>query len=142
MDRYVTRLYYHKRIVLEKHPHIKNVTINRITYTENFKQLIIRDLNRGLSANQAFAKHGLPVELIGENRVRTAANRWRKKYQQFREVGLIDMREFNHNPYKRNLVAEYREKYQFLKMNFEQITQENLTMQTIIKQQVSDLSKK
>src|SRR5699024_3844108 len=47
---------------------------------------------KGKTARQIFTEASLPVEVLGERRIHTAANRWKKAYQKSGITGVRDQR--------------------------------------------------
>lgn len=63
---------------LQKNPYIKNVSEKAITYTKEFKELFLRELNKGKATTEIFRNAGFDTKLIGRKRMDDFANRIKK----------------------------------------------------------------
>lgn len=80
---------------LTKNPYVKKVSEKSIPYQDEFKRLLILQLEAGKTPRMIFEQAGFEVEMIGTKRIETAANRWKKAYQRSGVVGLKDTRQTN-----------------------------------------------
>lgn len=106
-----TKLFTEKEIkILSKNPYVKTVTTNAITYSEEFKNILIDQYEKGRFPREIFEDCGFDIEIIGMDRVRSSAMRWRRAYRKGGVLGLRDTRVGNSGrPRERELLAE--EKY-------------------------------
>lgn len=95
---------------LKKNPYVKAVSDKAITYTDEFKQLFIRENEVGKLPRQIFEEAGFDIEMIGMTRVQKAGTRWRTAYKKQGITGLEDSRKYSSGrPLERELSIE--EKY-------------------------------
>ena len=80
---------------LNKNKHVLRVSHKAITYSDEFKLHFIAEYNNGKQTRIIFEEAGLSVELIGLERVRSAAKRWKKSYKAKGILGLSDTRKGN-----------------------------------------------
>lgn len=66
---------------LEKNINVKTVSNKAITYTDDFKNEFIVKSNKGIFPRQIFEEAGLGIDILGLNRIKQAAGRWRKSYK-------------------------------------------------------------
>lgn len=93
--------------ILSKNKYVKSVSKRGITYTDEFKTLFIAKHNKGYLTTQIFIDAGFDVDILGNVRIWSASNRWRKSYKQSGELGLRDTRKFNSGrPLSRELSTE------------------------------------
>lgn len=64
---------------LRKNPYVKTVTENGITYTEEFKNIFIKEHSEGIPTSIIFERHGFDINVLGENRIHSASKRWRQQ---------------------------------------------------------------
>jgi len=109
---------------LRKNPYVKAVSDKAITYTDEFKQLFIRENEVGKFPRQIFEEAGFDVEMIGITRVQKAGNRWRTAYKKQGITGLEDSRKYSSGrPLERELSLE--EKYARLEAKARLLEAEN-----------------
>lgn len=58
-------------------PAVANVTRNRITYADSFKQVCTIRYLTGESSTKIFREAGLPPDLIGYKRIERCVDRWK-----------------------------------------------------------------
>ena len=63
---------------LSTNPYVANVTENRITYTEDFKLLFLKEYYEGKKPMRIFKDAGFDVDLIGSKRIERCSARWRE----------------------------------------------------------------
>lgn len=80
---------------LDKNKYVLRVSHKAITYTDEFKLHFISEYNNGKQTRIIFEEAGLSVDLIGIERVMSAAKRWRKSYKTKGILGLSDTRKGN-----------------------------------------------
>ena len=109
---------------LEKNPYVKAVSDKAITYTDEFKQLFIRENEAGKLPRQIFEEAGFDIETIGMTRVQRAGTRWRTAYKKQGIMGLEDSRKYSSGrPLERELSLE--EKYARLEAKARLLEAEN-----------------
>lgn len=67
--------------ILSKNPYVKKVTSKGIIYSDEFKQIFINGRKNYKSASRIFTECGFDIEIIGQRRVRCAADRWSNAYK-------------------------------------------------------------
>lgn len=77
---------------LSHNPYVQNVSPKAITYSDEFKVHFLVEWKKGKTARQIFTEASFPVEVLGERRIHTAANRWKKAYQKSGITGVRDQR--------------------------------------------------
>lgn len=77
---------------LAKNKNIIKVSNKSITYTFEFKIEFIAKHKAGKLPRIIFEEAGFDVEVLGEKRIQTASNRWRKAFKKNGELGLKDSR--------------------------------------------------
>ena len=93
--------------LLKKNSYVKSVSEKAITYTDKFKRHFIVENDNGKLPREIFEEAGLSADLIGIERIKTAAKRWRSAYRQAGVEGLQDTRKTNSGrPSERELTLE------------------------------------
>lgn len=64
--------------ILKGNPYVKDVNENRITYTEEFKLLFVKEYFSGKKPMAIFSDAGFDVSILGSKRIERAAARWRE----------------------------------------------------------------
>ncbi len=75
---------------LKENPNIKHVSNKGMTYTDDIKEQFITENEAGKLPREIFEEAGLDIEVIGMDRVKSSAKRWRD--QSKRLEGLTDTR--------------------------------------------------
>ena len=89
---------------LAKNKNILKISNKSITYTFEFKRKFIEEYKSGKLSRLIFEEAGFDVEVLGNKRIQTASNRWRKAYEEKGELGLKDYRKTSSGrPLKREL---------------------------------------
>lgn len=78
---------------LRKNPYVKTVTENGITYTEEFKNIFIKEHLEGIPTSIIFERYGFDVNALGEARIYSASKRWRQQAK--RDEDFTDKRAIN-----------------------------------------------
>ena len=92
---------------LSINPFVKSVSAKGITYTEEFKRLLIAEKEKGKFSRQIFEEAGFDAEIIGMARIRAASKRWSAAYKRDGVMGLNDTRKGNSGrPRERELSLE------------------------------------
>ena len=107
---------------LKKNPYVKTVSEHGITYTEEFKNIFIKEHSEGIPTSVIFERYGFDINVLGENRIHSASKRWRQ--QANREEDFTDKRAINSGrPLSRELSEE--ETIEKLKHKIAILEQEN-----------------
>ena len=110
--------------ILDKNIFVKKISAKGITYSDEFKKLFIAENEKGKLPRQIFEECGFDIDIIGMNRIKSSANRWRTTYQKSGVSQLQDTRKFNTGrPSERNLSIE--EKYDKLQAKIKLLQAEN-----------------
>lgn len=78
--------------ILRKNKFVKNVSEKAITYSDEFKEIFILENMKGILPRSIFENHGFDIEIIGLERIKSSAKRWRESYKNEGTVGLKDTR--------------------------------------------------
>src|SRR6202023_2129675 len=96
-------------------PYVKKVSTKGITYTDEFKRIFIAKDEEGTFPRKIFEDHGFDINIVGRQRVKCSAERWRAAYRKDGVCGLTDTRNGNSGrPNEKELSTE--EKYERLKV--------------------------
>lgn len=77
-------------IVLRKNPYVEKVSQKAITYTDEFKKIVVLNEQNAISAEKTFEDCGFDLNVIKQSRIQSAKTRWKKMYD---EVGLEGLRD-------------------------------------------------
>jgi transposase-like protein len=77
---------------LSNNPYVKSVSSKSITYTDEFKRIVVAENENGKLPRQIFEENGFDVEVLGIVRVQRAASRWRIAFNESGVFGLQDKR--------------------------------------------------
>ncbi|WP_247103326.1 HTH domain-containing protein [Halalkalibacter sp. APA_J-10(15)] len=90
----MTKKYFTEKEVndLLVNPNVKSVSDQAITYTDEFRRLFISESEKGKFPRQIFEENGFNSEVVGSDRIRKTANRWRTTYKKSGVMGLSDSR--------------------------------------------------
>lgn len=80
---------------LLSNPYVKNASTKGITYTDDFKRIVIAEKENGKFARQIFEECGFDTAIIGMVRIRAASKRWQSAYKKNGVTGLSDTRPGN-----------------------------------------------
>jgi transposase len=90
------KLFTDKEIkILSKNPYVKSVRSKGITYTDEFKRIFIAEAELGKLPRQLFEEHGFDINIVGIERAKSSAKRWRAAYKRNGLDGLRDTRKGN-----------------------------------------------
>ncbi|CAM3305690.1 Transposase [Filibacter tadaridae] len=67
--------------LLSKNPYVRSVSVKGITYSDKFKQLFMKQSERGMFPGEIFEALGFDEEVIGISRIRNSAARRRKAFE-------------------------------------------------------------
>jgi len=81
--------------ILSENKYVKNISKKGITYTDEFKNIFIIENEQGKFPRKIFAECGFDISILGMNRIKSAADRWRASYHRDGVVGLTDTRKSN-----------------------------------------------
>lgn len=116
--------------LLSENPYVKSVSLNGITYTNEFKELLITEYGKGKLPRDIFEECGFDINVIGKKRMQSAADRWRAAYRENGVNGLSDTRKGNSGrPSERELTLE--EKYARLEAQNNLLKAENELLKKI-----------
>lgn len=73
--------------ILSNNIFVKKISAKGITYSDEFKRLFIAENEKGKLPRQIFEECGFDIDIIGMNRIKSSANRWRTTYQ---KVGCLN----------------------------------------------------
>ena len=76
--------------ILRKNKFVKNVSEKAITYSDEFKEIFILENMKGILPRSIFENHDFDIEIIGLERIKSSAKRWRESYKNEGTVGLKD----------------------------------------------------
>ena len=98
---------------LRKNPYVKKVSEKAINYHEEFKNLLISQLEDGKTPRMIFEQAGFDIDVIGLKRIEAAASRWKRAYKTSGISGLKDTRQTKSG---RRLNRELTDKEQTVKL--------------------------
>jgi transposase-like protein len=78
--------------ILSQNKYVNSVTSKKITYTNEFKLLLIAAHDNGKTTKQIFEECGFDVETLGMIRIKAAGKRWRRTFKEEGILGLNDGR--------------------------------------------------
>lgn len=81
--------------ILSNNQYVKAVSMNGITYTDEFKRIFISEAEKGKLPREIFEEHGFDTNILGIDRIRSSACRWRATYRKDGICGLQDTRKHN-----------------------------------------------
>jgi len=81
--------------ILRKNKFVKNVTEKGITYSNEFKEIFVLENMKGVLPRTIFENHDFDIEIVGIERIKSSAKRWRESYKNEGTVGLKDTRKSN-----------------------------------------------
>jgi len=111
--------------ILAKNKNVSKVSAKSIIYSLEFKEKFIEEYLKGKSPRMIFEKNGFDIEIIGIERVKTAARRWKHSYEKDGLLGLHDSRkDYSGRPKNRELsdsekMAKLEAKIRFLEIENE-----------------------
>ena len=111
--------------LLSKNKYVLRVNQNGITYSNEFKIHFIAEYDKGKTTRVIFEESGFNVDILGEDRIRSAGNRWRTAYKTNGITGLDDTRRTKSGrPRKRELtkdevVAKQKAEIEYLRAEIE-----------------------
>ncbi|TXK65561.1 IS3 family transposase, partial [Paenibacillus sp. N3.4] len=92
---------------LSMNQYVIRISDKAITYADEFKKLFIEQYMAGKPPREIFEAYGFDVNVIGKQRVKQCAERWRKAYEENGIIGLADSRkESSGRPLKRELTQD------------------------------------
>jgi hypothetical protein len=116
--------------LLSKNKYVKSNSEKGITYTDEFKRLVVAENEKGKPARLIFEECGFDVEVVGMTRVKSALKRWKAAYKADGVCGLRDTRKGNSGrTLERELSIE--EKYQRLEAELHLVKAENELLKKI-----------
>ena len=92
--------------VLSRNVFILKISKSSITYSDEFKKIFIGDYLNGKLPRIIFEENGFDSEVLGKQRIRSAAKRWKSDYKNGGYPGLKDTRKTKSGrPLKRLLTS-------------------------------------
>ena len=92
---------------LSMNKYVIRISDKAITYADEFKQLFIDQYMAGKTPREIFEANGFDVNVIGIQRIKECAKRWRNAYGKDGIIGLADSRkEASGRPLKRELTQD------------------------------------
>ncbi|MEI3044390.1 MAG: IS3 family transposase [Romboutsia timonensis] len=111
-------------IILKQNKYVKKVTSKGITYTDEFKRIFIDENSNGKLPRIIFEECGFNIDIIGMQRVKSSASRWRTAFKNGGAIKLTDTRKYNTGrPIEKDLSIE--EKYKKLEAKMKLLQAEN-----------------
>lgn len=77
---------------MKKNLYVKNITLKRITYTDEFKSYVVSKIEKENNFADVLESAGFDIGILGLTRVRSAVSRWKKAYIEKGVMGLHDTR--------------------------------------------------
>lgn len=77
---------------LSQNKYVSSVTSKKISYTDEFKRLLIASHAKGKSTRRIFEECGFDIDTLGMIRVKAAGKRWRRIFKNEGVLGLDDGR--------------------------------------------------
>ncbi len=85
------RLFNEKEVeILNKNNYVVKASPKLIVYSDEFKEIFIRESSAGKLHKVIFEEAGFDVKIIGLERIKTASRRWKKSYYENGIIGLIN----------------------------------------------------
>lgn len=78
--------------ILAQNKYVNFVTSKKITYTNEFKRLLISAHDKGKITKQIFEECGFDIETLGMIRIKATGKRWRRTFKEEGALGLDDGR--------------------------------------------------
>jgi len=115
---------------LSHNKNVKTISINGITYSDEFKHIFIEENEKGKPTREIFEEHGFDLDTLGMDRVRSSGKRWRAAYRKKGILGLADTRKENSGrPSDKELSIE--QKFELLKVQINFLKAENELLKKI-----------
>ncbi|WP_027635872.1 HTH domain-containing protein, partial [Clostridium butyricum] len=67
--------------LLSMNKYVLRVNQKGITYSNEFKMHFIAEYSKGKTTRVIFEESGFDIDILGEDRIRSAGNRWRSAYK-------------------------------------------------------------
>ncbi len=127
--------------ILSQNKYVKRVSKKGITYTDEFKRRFIAENQKGKFPKQIFEENGFDIDILGNERIRSAGKRWRSAFRRNGVAQLQDARKFNNGrPSEKDLSLE--EKYKKLQAKVQLLQAENELLKKLEMMERSVLRKK
>jgi transposase len=116
--------------ILSTNKYVKSVSMNGITFTDEFRLIFINEYENGKLPRQIFEERGFDIDIVGQKRIKSASYRWCTTYKKTGIDGLQDTRKGNSGrPREKELSVE--EKYERLKAQNNLLKAENELLKKI-----------
>lgn len=79
-----------EKVELQKNPNILKVRDCNATFSPKFKIFAVKENQKGKTAKIIFSEAGINPDILGTDGAKSAIKRWRKKYKEEGEEGLIN----------------------------------------------------
>ena len=67
--------------ILKQNKYVKKVSSKGITYTDEFKRIFIDENSKGKLPRMIFEECGFNIDIIGTQRIKSSAYRWRSAFK-------------------------------------------------------------
>lgn len=84
-------------LALRANPYVKTASEKSITYTDEFKRHFVSETLLGKPAKRIFEEASFPTGALGEERIKSFAKKWRKRYREEGILSLQDTRKHGSN---------------------------------------------
>ncbi|QOY35227.1 HTH domain-containing protein [Anaerobacillus isosaccharinicus] len=81
--------------ILSNNKYVKSVSMNGITFTDEFRLVFITEHEKGKIPSRIFQECGFDISIVGLKRIKAASHRWRTKYKNSGIDGIRDTRKGN-----------------------------------------------
>ena len=81
--------------ILSNNKYVKSVSMNAITFTDEFRLVFITEYEKGKIPSQIFQECGFDISIVGLKRIKAASHRWRSKFKNSGIDGIRDTRKGN-----------------------------------------------
>ena len=110
--------------ILKQNKYVKKVSSKGITYTDEFKRIFIDENSKGKLPRMIFEECGFNIDIIGTQRIKSSAYRWRSAFKNGGASKLTDTRKYNTGrPVEKDL--SLGEKYKKLEAKMKLLQAEN-----------------
>ncbi len=91
--------------LLSMNKYVLRVNQKSITYSNEFKMHFIAEYSKGKTTRVIFEESGFDIDILGEDRIRSAGNRWRSAYKTNGVTGKVLLTDITYMPYGNNQMA-------------------------------------
>lgn len=125
---------------LRKNRYVKNVTLNGIIYTDEFKHHCIQEIEKGKTSTEIFHNAGFDLSYVGTKRAHNALDRWKRAFNANGVMGLRDTRNINSGRpstkelTQEELIKKQKAEIQYLKQELEFVKKLDMIERGALKQ--------